>query len=81
MMKIKILAFGIAREIVGGFETTLDLPTDTTVASLKQQLITQFPDFQKLATLKLAVNTDYAADDLVLTSNDEIVIIPPVSGG
>jgi molybdopterin converting factor subunit 1 len=80
-MKIKILAFGIARDIVGGFETTLELPTDATVADVKQQLTTQFPDFQKLASLKLAVNADYATDDLILTSEDEIVIIPPVSGG
>ena len=80
-MKIKILAFGIAREIVGGFETTLDLPTDATVADVKRQLATQFPDFQKLASLKLAVNADYAADSFVLTPQDEVVIIPPVSGG
>ncbi len=80
-MQIKILAFGIAREIVGGFETTLDLSEGATVADVKQLLTVQFPDFQKLASLKVAVNSEYAANDLALTPNDEIVIIPPVSGG
>ncbi len=80
-MKIKILAFGIAREIIGGFETILDLPTTATVADVKKQLVAQFPAFEKLASLKVAVNSEYATDDMALTPNDEIVIIPPVSGG
>jgi molybdopterin synthase sulfur carrier subunit len=80
-MKIKILAFGIARDIVGGFDTVLDLPEGALVADVRQSLTAQFPDFQKLTSLKLAVNSEYAADDLILTANDEIVIIPPVSGG
>ncbi len=80
-MKIKILAFGIAREIIGGFETTLDLPTTATVADVKRQLVAQFPNFEKLVSLKIAVNSEYATDDMALTPNDEIVIIPPVSGG
>jgi molybdopterin converting factor subunit 1 len=80
-MKIKILAFGIAREIVGGFDTTLDLPEGALVADVRQLLTKRFPDFQKLASLRIAVNADYANDDLILNANDEIVIIPPVSGG
>jgi len=29
----------------------------------------------------VAVNTEYADDNTVLCPNDEIVLIPPVSGG
>lgn len=80
-MKITVLAFGIAKEIIGQLELTLQLSEEATVADLKSHLVSQFPDFQKLASLRVAVNTDYADDTQSLHSNDEIVLIPPVSGG
>ncbi|MBB3840642.1 molybdopterin synthase sulfur carrier subunit [Runella defluvii] len=80
-MKITVLAFGIAKEIIGQLELTLQLSEEATVADLKSHLVSQFPDFQKLASLRVAVNTDYADDTQLLHSNDEIVLIPPVSGG
>lgn len=80
-MHLKILSFGIAKEIIGQLEWPMQLAEAGTVADLKEKLITQFPDFQQLASLRVAVNTEYAADDTVLNPNDEIVLIPPVSGG
>jgi len=80
-MKISVLAFGIAKEIIGQLEVTLQLPDDATVADLKTHLINHYPDFRKLASLRVAVNTEYADDTQPLQTNDEIVLIPPVSGG
>ncbi|NBB19440.1 molybdopterin synthase sulfur carrier subunit [Runella sp. CRIBMP] len=80
-MNLKILSFGIAKEIIGQLELPVQLSDSATVADLKQFLIAQFPDFQKLTSLRVAVNTEYADDSTLLHSNDEIVLIPPVSGG
>ncbi len=80
-MNLKILSFGIAKEIIGQLELSVQLPEAATVADLKQFLTQQFPDFQKLASLRVAVNTEYADDAALLHPNDEIVLIPPVSGG
>lgn len=80
-MQLKILAFGIARDIIGRFELPVELAEGANVTDLKNLLINQFPDFQKLASLRVAVNTEYADDSTTLRSNDEIVLIPPVSGG
>lgn len=80
-MKIEILAFGIAKDIIRGQKLGLDLPEGTTVGGLKQNLAEQFPDFEKLRSLAIAVNTEYQKDEYELTEADEIVIIPPVSGG
>ena len=41
----------------------------------------KYPDFTKLRSFSIAVNEEYQNDDFVLNSNDEIVILPPVSGG
>jgi molybdopterin synthase sulfur carrier subunit len=80
-MQLKILSFGIAKEIIGQLEYSVQLPDSATVSDLKRALTQQFPDFQKLASLRVAVNTDYADEAAVLHPNDEIVLIPPVSGG
>lgn len=80
-MKIKVLAFGIAKDILQKGETEWEVSPSTSLADLKTELTSQYPDFQKLASLKLAVNEDYQTDDYIIQENDEVVIIPPVSGG
>lgn len=80
-MKLKILCFGITRDIIGQFEYQMSLPAEATVADLKEQLSSQFPAFTKLKSLRIALNEEYADDVMTLKENDEIVLIPPVSGG
>ncbi len=80
-MTIKILAFGIARDILGGNEVQLQLPPEATVGQLKEQLCQSYPSFEKLASLSIALNADYVPDERKITPTDEVVIIPPVSGG
>ena len=80
-MNLKILCFGITRDIIGQFEYKLSLPVEATVADLKNQLSRQFPKFATLKSLRIALNEEYAEDAMILKENDEIVLIPPVSGG
>jgi molybdopterin converting factor subunit 1 len=80
-MNLRILCFGITRDIIGQFEYATTLEDGATVADLKQKLSTQFPDFQGLKSLRIALNSEYANDEMPLKENDEIVLIPPVSGG
>lgn len=79
-MKVRITAFGIAKDIVGGKHLELEVK-GTDLSELRQALISQYPDFGKLASLKFAVNTNYVDDSFQLKENDEVVLIPPVSGG
>ncbi|MFN4253867.1 MAG: MoaD/ThiS family protein [Saprospiraceae bacterium] len=81
-MKLNILAFGIARDIVGGSFWAVDLPDSApTVGDLKQWILETHPRFGALASLQIAVNADFADDDCPLRETDEIALIPPVSGG
>ncbi|MEM6724650.1 MAG: MoaD/ThiS family protein [Bacteroidota bacterium] len=80
-MQLHILAFGIARDIVGESKISFQLEKGQTVKDLKLALVDQFPAFQQLVSLSIAVNTEYAMDDHLLKESDEIVIIPPVAGG
>lgn len=79
-MKLRLVAYGIAKDIVGLKDSQLDFELRN-IAELKQQLIAQYPEFGKLQSLKFAVNEEYCDDTYLLQDNDEIVIIPPVAGG
>ena len=79
---MKIKCFGIAKDITqtdtinfSGSEAPL------TVDSLKSWLAQQYPEFNNIKNCMIAVNQEYADDSTRLSSDDEIAIIPPVSGG
>ncbi|SFC90671.1 molybdopterin synthase sulfur carrier subunit [Zunongwangia mangrovi] len=78
---MKILLFGVAKDIVGN--QVLEEPSfkAKNVAELKQELITKYPEFAKLSSLAVAVDEKYACDDRSISAENEIAIIPPVSGG
>ena len=80
-MKIEILAFGIAKDILHTNTLEMEVAEKITVGELKTKLCETFPDFVKLRSLAIAVHESYQQDDFVLSEQDEIVIIPPVSGG
>jgi len=78
---MKILTFGIAKDIVGGPEMELPYEEGMTVLALKKAVLDAYPQFEKLNSLAIAVNNEYADDDLQIQQDDEVVLIPPVSGG
>ncbi len=79
-MLVKIKTFGVARDILGGREVSLEV-TGTQVSDLRKTLSVCYPQLDKLNSLFIAVNQEYAPDEKVLSSTDEIALIPPVSGG
>jgi len=80
-MVIKIIAFGIARDIFGDSEVDFAIEKGTTIAQLKEQVTKAYPDFEKLASFSIAINQSYVPEEQVIHDHDEVVIIPPVSGG
>lgn len=81
-MKIKVRFFAILRERAGAAEITRDLEDGSTVADLWQALQQDFPKLN-VAGIRLlyAVNQNYVSPDFKLSDQDEVVFIPPVSGG
>jgi molybdopterin converting factor subunit 1 len=81
-MKVKVKLFAILRERAGTAEITKEIQEGSTVADLWAALQQDYP---KLAVpgirLLYAVNQDYVSPDRVLRNSDEVVFVPPVSGG
>ncbi|MGH1516647.1 MoaD/ThiS family protein [Chryseobacterium sp. JK1] len=80
-MKIKILAFGITKDIFGTSEKEIEAEDNLTAGQLKNLLEDRFPDLKKLKSYFIALNEEYAEDHQTITETDEIAVIPPVSGG
>lgn len=80
-MKYKINLFGITRDIVGNNITEVDMGQLSDVQAVLGKLKSNFPKLQAVKSLMVAVNSEYAEGDLLLTEQDEIALIPPVSGG
>ncbi len=80
-MEVSILAFGIAKDIFSGPATSMVLSRGATVGELKAALELKYSRLGLLVSYMIAVNNEYAQDDLVISERDEIAIIPPVSGG
>ncbi|SEA22628.1 molybdopterin synthase sulfur carrier subunit [Arachidicoccus rhizosphaerae] len=80
-VEVTVLAFGIAREIMQDAPKTWVLSESSYVGTFRKALEAAFPALCLLKSYMIAVNQQYAADDLVLEARDEIAIIPPVSGG
>lgn len=79
-MKFTIKSYGIAKDILGDRNVTIETSAGT-VGELRSWLATRYPSLTELRSLFIAVNQNYAADEVALSESDEIVLIPPVSGG
>ena len=80
MNKYKIIAFGITKELLGGRDASIEI-NGQTVGALRTALNERYPQLLNLRSLLIAVNNDYADEDVLLRPSDEIALIPPVSGG
>ena len=82
-----VLLFGVTKDIVGS--PSFSIPTTSatgkkipkTVEELRSFLGNAYPELEKLTSLAIAVNNNYADDSQEINSYDEIALIPPVSGG
>ena len=80
MNQYKVLAFGVTRQLLGSKEAVIEVDGNT-VGALRRALAARFPELGGLNSLYIAVNSSYSEEGQILGSNDEIALIPPVSGG
>ena len=80
-MRVNILCFGATKEIVGKGMLSIEVSEHATVEVLLETLRAHYPALEKLTSLAVAVNSEYVKGDFTVHDNDEIALIPPVSGG
>jgi len=81
-MKIRLLAFASLAHRLGFRERLVELADHATVGDIVAMLRQERPDLtEMLDRAALAVNFAYVKADHPLGADDELALIPPVSGG
>lgn len=81
-IQVKVKLFAVYQEVFGTPELNLALLPETTVAQVLASLIEQQPKLAKWREVtRFGVNLQFVESSTVLQEGDEVVLIPPVSGG
>jgi molybdopterin converting factor subunit 1 len=81
-MRVRVLFFGILNDLVGRSSDSLDLPDGALVRDVLAHYSSEVPRMKEsLASLAVAVNQEYAGVETALKADDEVALLPPVSGG
>jgi MoaE-MoaD fusion protein len=81
-MRVRVLFFGILKDLAGKSSDLLELRDGALVRDLLEHYALRTPRLREsLASLAVAVNQEYSGAGTPLKSDDEIALLPPVSGG
>jgi len=81
-MRVRVLLFGVLKDIFRRSEEWLELSSNATVSDLLRHYRELAPEKAKFFhSLALAVNQQYASPEDRLREGDEVALLPPVSGG
>ena len=81
-MRVRVRLFASLREAAGVAEALVELPGGGHAEDAWACLVGSFPALApRRASLAVSVNRRYARFDTALQEGDELVFIPPVSGG
>ena len=81
-MHVRVLFFGMLRELVGGPADEADFPPGADLRSVFERYATRYPRMRELAgSIVVARNREFAEISTPLAEGDEVAFLPPVSGG
>lgn len=81
-IRITLKLFAAYQEACNAEQLQLDLPPGTPVAQLRDRLIAEHPQLERWRSVtRFGVNLEFVPPDTPLQEGDEVVLIPPVSGG
>ncbi|MBZ5512707.1 MAG: molybdenum cofactor biosynthesis protein MoaE [Acidobacteriia bacterium] len=80
-MQVRVLFFGILKDIAGKASDEVSLPEGATVRDLLSHYAQDAKLKGMLGSIAVALNQEYAARTAGLHEQDEVGLLPPVSGG
>ncbi len=79
---ITVKLFAAYQEAFGVSELVLRIPSGTPVSAVCDRLIAEHPELTQWRDVtRFGINLIFAEPDTLLQDGDEVVLIPPVSGG
>lgn len=81
-MEIRVLFFGVLKDLVGSRAERLNLPDGATLSDVLEHYASRIPRLGEFSSsIAMSVNQEYAGLDTTLNTGDEVALLPPVSGG
>lgn len=81
-MQVRVLFFGVLKDLAGRSSDELSLPDDATAADVLNHYSQHLAKSrQMLSSIAISVNQEYARPEDRLRAGDEVALLPPVSGG
>lgn len=71
----------MSKDIVGKNQVSLEFDRELSIIEFRHRLIKHFPNLEQMPTYSVALNEEYAEEKQLISENDVLAIIPPVSGG
>ena len=81
-MRVRVLFFGMLKDVVGSSAEDADFPPGTDLRALFASYTVRFPRLTELApSIVIARNQQFADISESIAEGDEVALLPPVSGG
>lgn len=81
-IRITVKLFAAYQEAYKVPDLVLELQPGTTVEAVREQLIAEHPELEQWRDVtRFGINLQFVEPNTVLQDGDEMVLIPPVSGG
>jgi molybdopterin synthase sulfur carrier subunit len=82
LITITVKLFAAYQDVYGVPELVLNVPSETPVVAVRDRLIDEHPELSQWRNLtRFGINWCFAEPGTILQDGDEVVLIPPVSGG
>ncbi len=79
---VTLKLFSVYQEAYGQAEQGFHCPVGCTIAHLHDRLIAEHPQLEQWRSVtRFGVNLNFVPAETILQDGDEVVLIPPVSGG
>lgn len=81
-MRVRVLFFGVLKDLTGRSSEDLTVPEQATAADVIEHYQERLAGLRGMAhSIAISINQEYSAIDSPLHAGDEIALLPPVSGG
>jgi molybdopterin synthase catalytic subunit len=81
-MRVKVLFFGMLKDIVGRVEEPLEVPAGSPLSAVFDHYAERYPRLRDMAgSIVMARNQEFSPLSAAIGEGDEVAFLPPVSGG
>jgi molybdopterin converting factor subunit 1 len=81
-MIVRVKLFAAARDALNQLDLSIELPEAAEIKQLKVKIASDYPELAELVKRSsFAIDQQYAGEEAKLSSQQEVAMIPPVSGG